>query len=103
VRYEWDSKKNAKNRRKHDGISFEVATLVFNDPCFLLELDRTDEYGEERWHATGMIQIAPDPFLVLLVVHVYREENDGQETIRIISARPADPDELRRYQEQKMD
>jgi uncharacterized DUF497 family protein len=38
---------------------------------------------------------------VLLVVHVYREEEpNGEETIRIISAREADPRERRIYMEQ---
>jgi uncharacterized DUF497 family protein len=37
---------------------------------------------------------------VLLVVHVYREEHNGEEIIRIISARAAEKHELRRYQEQ---
>jgi uncharacterized DUF497 family protein len=38
---------------------------------------------------------------VLLVVHVYREENpNGEEIIRIISAREADPRERRVYLEQ---
>jgi uncharacterized DUF497 family protein len=38
---------------------------------------------------------------VLLVVHVYLEENpNGEEVIRIISAREADPRERRIYLEQ---
>jgi uncharacterized DUF497 family protein len=40
---------------------------------------------------------------VLLVVHVYREEHNGEEIIRIISARAAEKRELRRYQEQTID
>ena len=40
---------------------------------------------------------------VLLAVHVYREDDDGQEIIRIISARRAGPHELRRYQKQAVD
>ena len=31
VRYEWDERKNRQNQRKHDGISFELAALVFQD------------------------------------------------------------------------
>jgi uncharacterized DUF497 family protein len=41
--------------------------------------------------------------VVLLVVHVYREDRDGKEIIRIISARRADKDEFGRYQKQAMD
>jgi len=31
MRFEWDVEKNRVNQRKHDGISFESAALVFND------------------------------------------------------------------------
>jgi len=41
---------------------------------------------------------------VILVVHVYREEiENGEEIIRIISAREADPRERRSYLEQAAD
>jgi hypothetical protein len=53
VRYEWDEKKNQQNQRKHGGISFELATLVFEDPGCLMELDRVDEAGEQRWLTLG--------------------------------------------------
>jgi uncharacterized DUF497 family protein len=39
----------------------------------------------------------------LLVVHVCREEHNGEEIIRIISARAAEKHELRRYREQTTD
>jgi uncharacterized DUF497 family protein len=32
-----------------------------------------------------------------LVVHIYRESHDGEEIVRIISARKASPGESRRY------
>jgi uncharacterized DUF497 family protein len=50
MRYEWDQRKNRANRRKH-GISFELASLVFDDPDCLVGKDRVDEAGEQRWHA----------------------------------------------------
>jgi uncharacterized DUF497 family protein len=37
------------------------------------------------------------------VVHAYREEIDGEEITRIISARRANKDDFQRYQEQEMD
>ena len=40
---------------------------------------------------------------VLLVVHVYREDDNGEEIIRIISARAASKQNIRRYQEQKVE
>lgn len=103
VRYEWDERKNRQNQRKHGGISFELAALVFEDEQRLIELDRVDETGEQRWHALGSISVCPGVGAVLLVVHVYREESHGEEIIRIISARRADKHDLRRYQEQTVD
>ena len=83
-------------------FSFELAALVFEDTYCLVGLDRVDEKGEQRWHAIGTARIESD--VVLLVVHTYREETaNGEEIIRIISARRAEKHEIRRYQEQAMD
>jgi uncharacterized DUF497 family protein len=116
MRYEWDERKNRENQRKHGGISFELAALVFEDEKCLIELDRVDESGEQRWHALGAVSIVPGVGAVLLVVHAYRvpigedlaqgdprEVNDEEEIIRIISARRADKHELERYQEQAVE
>jgi len=66
--------------------------------------DRNDpETGEIRWHAIGAVRDELGIVAVLLVVHVYREERNGEEIIRIISARAAEKHELRRYKEQKID
>ena len=116
VRYAWDERKNRQNQRKHGGISFELAALVFEDEQRLIGLDRVDETGEQRWHAIGAVSVEPGAGDVLLVVHVYRrpddkdlspgttgEEDDREEVIRIVSARRADKDEYRRYREQELD
>ena len=103
LRYEWDGDKNRRNQRKHGGISFELAALVFEDERCLVGLDRIDETGEQRWHAIGAAQIEPEVAVVLLVVHAYREDSHGEEIIRVISARRAETHEIRRYQEQAMD
>ena len=103
MRYEWNEAKNRANQRKHDGISFEAATLVFEDERCLVGRDDIDETGEQRWHAIGAAQIEPEAATVLLVVHAYRESSHGEEIIRIISARRADKHEIRRYQEQDME
>jgi hypothetical protein len=96
MRYEWDE---AKNRQKHEGISFELATLVFEDERCLVGLDRIDETGEQRWHAIGTARIGSKAATVLLVVHAYREDFHGEEIIRIVSARRAEKHEIRRYEE----
>ena len=50
-----------------------------------------------------MVRIEPEYAAVLLVVHAYREDAYGEEIIRIISARPAEKHEIRRYQEQAVE
>jgi len=103
VRYERDEAENRRNQRKHGGISFELAKLVFEDERCLLGPDGIDETGEQRWRAIGMARIDPVAPIMLLVIHAYREERHGEEIIRIISARQAEKREIRRYQEQEMD
>jgi uncharacterized protein len=102
MQYEWDEEKNKINQEKH-GISFEIAALVFEDERCLVLIDRVDKGGEQRWHAIGAASIEPAAAVVLLVVHVYREDIDGEEITRIISARRAEKNEIRRYQEQNME
>jgi uncharacterized DUF497 family protein len=102
MRYEWDTEKNRLNQKKHR-ISFEMAALVFEDACCIVRPDRVDETGEQRWNAIGAARLSPGASVVLFVVHVYREEIDGEEITRIISARRANKDDFRRYQEPEMD
>jgi uncharacterized DUF497 family protein len=92
VRFEWDEAKAESNRRKHR-VPFETAVRVFDDPQFLLFQDREVD-GEERWNAIGMVGDA----LVLAVAHTARSE-DGQEIVRIISARKASRWERRVYED----
>jgi uncharacterized DUF497 family protein len=93
LQFEWDPAKARTNERKH-GITFEDAMHVFDDPHALFELDRTDEFGELRWHAIGLIgEVA-----VVLVAHTIREEA-GDEIVRLISARRATRQERKCYEE----
>jgi uncharacterized DUF497 family protein len=87
--FDWDE---AKNRAKHR-VSFEAATLVFDDPHAVGVPDRVEE-GEERWRTVGMAA----GVVLLFVAHTYREEG-GEEYIRIISARKATPRERKTYEE----
>ena len=104
MQYEWDEKKNLQNQSRHAGISFELAALVFEDERCLISVDRIDpKNGEQRWHALGCARIDARTAAILLVVHAYREDRNGQEIIRIISARAAEKHEVRRYQKQAVD
>lgn len=93
IRFEWDSVKAESNIRKHH-LSFETATRVFADPFAVVEQDRV-ENGEPRWRTLGLV----DGYLLLLVAHTVRDDEDGSEIIRIISARRADPKERNRYEQ----
>ena len=84
-RFDWDPAKNRENLRKHD-VGFETASLVFEDQWILSRKDLSHDDAEERYNALG--EIAPG--VVLFVVHTYREQ-DGVESIRLISARMFKP------------
>jgi uncharacterized DUF497 family protein len=90
--FEWDDKKSESNFRKH-GVRFEEAALAFDDPLAISVQDRI-ENGEERWQTLGM----SGGCLLLLVAHTVRDDDDGMEVIRIISARHAERKERRRYE-----
>jgi uncharacterized protein len=85
---EWDDDKNETNKREHEGMSFELAQLVFADPNRLERLDRSESniFGEVRWQTLGMVG------KVLFAVYTERGEKK-----RIISARLANKAERRSY------
>jgi len=85
------TEKHKDNLRKH-GISFESATLAFDDPNLVMIKDQVID-GEQRWQAIGGARGEA----ILLVVHTVNEY-DEDEIIRIISARPATRHEARLYQ-----
>ena len=98
LRFEWDETKNRSNQRKHDGVRFEDARHVFEDPLHVSVLDRI-EGGEQRWQTVGAVL----GLVVLVVAHTLTEKDaDGGsvEIVRIISARRATPRERRRYEEE---
>ena len=92
TRFEWDPNKARSNLDKH-GISFDTATLAFDDPHSITEIDRI-EGGEYRWQTIGMA------FGVSLLIVAHTVEDDEVEVIRIISARRTVPSERRKYEQQ---
>jgi uncharacterized protein len=80
VEFAWEERKNRANRKKYR-ISFETATLVFDDPFHISVQDREVD-GEARWQTIGMVSGAH----VLLVAPTADEEANR---IRILSARKA--------------
>ena len=89
--FAWDEAKNRANRRKQD-VSFESAARVFEYDSAVSYVERVVE-GQERWHTIGLA----GGITVLLVVHAVEEQN-GEEKIRIISARKAAPRERALYE-----
>ncbi len=87
--FEWDVRKAASNVRKHD-IDFADAVSVLEDGGALNMPE--DHDGEERWTALGMDALGR----MLVVVYTVREES-----IRMISARSATPNETRQYLENR--
>lgn len=81
-----------RNLKKH-GIGFDEASLVFDDPFCLSEQDRIED-GEERWQTIGSVAGC----LLLLVAHTFHLEDEDVVVVRIISARRADKNERRRYE-----
>ena len=92
MRFEWDEEKNRANVGKHR-VSFDATRIVFEDPRQLAIQDRY-EGGEERRQTIGLVR----GITILLVAHTWREE-EGEDVIRIISARKATPVERRRSYE----
>jgi len=91
MKFEWDENKNRLNQHKH-GVSFEEAKLVFDDPLQISKLDYRFSYFEERWITLGSSKNSQ----LLVVVNLFFTD-DGEEIIRIISARNANPKERTRY------
>lgn len=94
IRFEWDPRKAQANWSRHR-VSFEQARDVFKDTMALDEPDEREDYGEERWNCVGLVEGR-----LLVVSYTERiDEGSGDEIIRIISARPAEPRERKRYHE----
>ena len=78
IRFEWDPRKSASNRRKH-GVTFEEASTVFSDEHALLIDDPDHSKEEDRFILLGL----SSSHRTLVVCHCYRE---SAQVIRIISA-----------------
>ena len=89
IEFEWDENKNISNQKKH-GVSFEEARTVFIDELARLIPDPDSSEGEERFILMGISSQAK----LLTVCHCERNLN----TIRIISARKADKQEIKQYE-----
>jgi uncharacterized DUF497 family protein len=90
--FSWSAPKALGNFEKH-GVSFEEATTVFDDPEALDYEDLEHSLLEPRSTRIGFSLSGR----ILFVVYTLRRRKDGQETIRIISARQATRRERQAY------
>jgi uncharacterized DUF497 family protein len=86
--FEWNVEKAKSNLEKH-GVSFEEAATVFFDPLSVTISDPLHSGEENRFVTTGLSNQQRQ----LVVVHA-----EGDDTLRIISARLATPSERKRYE-----
>lgn len=96
--FAWNAEKSSANLRKH-GISFDEAKTVFQDELARLIPDPDSALGEERFILIGK----SNTFNLLVVCHCYRHYDhhyyqQGQDVIRIISARCANKHERKAYE-----
>jgi uncharacterized protein len=89
MEFEWNPDKAAVNLRKHQA-SFREATTVFDDLLSLTFPDPDHSIGESRYVIIGMSDLDQ----LLVVSHTDREDS-----IRVISARVANRQERRFYEE----
>ena len=92
MKFEWNEIKNKINQEKH-GVSFEEAIEVFDDALQISKLDHRFNYFEERWITLG----ATKKEKILVVANLFFSE-EGEEIIRIISARKANNNERKIYE-----
>jgi uncharacterized protein len=92
MKFEWNEDKNTLNKQKH-GISFEEAKEIFDDALHLSKLDKRFSYFEERWITLG----ASKRNKILVVANLFFTD-EGEEIIRIISARKANKQERQSYE-----
>jgi hypothetical protein len=90
VEVEWDANKAASNLKNH-GVDFaDAASVLLDDMALTILDDSVDE--EARFVTLGMDALER----LLVVVYTWRED-----TLRLISARPATTGERRRYESKR--
>jgi hypothetical protein len=92
--FDWDANKARTNLQKH-GVPFRLATTVFRDPLAITIFDEEHSADEERWVTLGLAENGQ----ILVVVHTSEELSATELRIRIISARKADKQEARDYEQ----
>lgn len=93
MEFRWDKNRNKENIRKH-GIPFEDTVEVFDDPFHVSILDKRFDYFDERWITIGSLKKGN----IIVVGDLYYLTENGDEIIKIITARKATKKEVRQYE-----
>lgn len=88
VEITWDDRKAAENLRKHSVDFDEAATVILNP---LAVVATNNHPSGNRWEYLGHS-------VKRRVLYVVTVEKEGEESIRIISARKAEPHEKNKYE-----
>ncbi len=90
-KFEWHDTKAEANAKAH-GITFEDTCKVFADANAIWDEDLDSSWNEDRFRVIGQVYDR-----IVFVSYAYREDEDGEEVIRLISARPATKRERNDY------
>lgn len=91
TRFEWDEDKAEANIVNHNGVTFFEAATVFTDPLSIIVDDSEHSIEERRFLTVGL----SNEGRVLIVSYTEHED-----VIRILSAREAEPKEIRTYEQE---
>ena len=86
MQYEWDERKSRTNKTKH-GLLFDVVES-FDWATAIVEVDDREDYGELREIAFGFIGA-----VLYCLIFTWLDDD----TVRVISLRPANKREAKRY------
>jgi hypothetical protein len=92
--FDWDPVKARSNLTEHK-VSFRLATTVFRDRLALTVFDEEHSENEERWVTFGQGENGQ----YLVVIHTFQEIGPTEFAVRIISARTADAQEIKDYED----
>ncbi len=96
MKFDWDDKKAKSNEKKHY-VSFEEATIAFQDEFAVEIYDANHSSVSEK----RFILIGEANERILFIVYTVSDENTTNEIYRLISAREAETWEVKEYEQER--
>lgn len=93
--FEWELRKARTNIRKHK-ISFEQAATIFEDSRAISIYDGEHSDTEDRWITLGLASNG----ILLVVHHTFKQLDNNNAVVRIISSRKVTKREAEQYKEE---